>query len=584
MSDTGSSPSVSDSLNAADWAYAQAGTPYVDGNTTLPTGFSYFMVNGQTLIDYNPATGFYGAALVNAAGQVIVTFEGTNVATGNDVFTTGQTLDDLAITAGVDAASYQTALSYTETVLADAAAAGYATYDVFLAGHSLGAAEVEYVAAKTGLSGTTFGAPGLPSADIPATTTATVTDFVERGDPVGNYAQGGNDFALLQNQNVEHFGTTAYIGSYDGTALLLSADATYTAALQAPTEAEQAAGIAATVAILGEAAKDYHVLATYAADLGVTLEGGDKSAAGMGLGLPSGSMGGSAALPGLILSAQGSPDIPGFDATAPGAVTVSDGLIILNTGAVARYSLALPGATGSTFSLSSDGAGGTQVTAGAASDGYVFAGLNGATVSGDARPLYVMGGGGAVSVLGGSGDTTMFGATSSTATTFLMGGAGSNFLQGGAGATTISAGTGASTLVGGTGPTLMLANGAAPDLMVAGAGATTVNGTTGTGPAQIFAGSGPDQIALGAGADTMIGGAGFAHVSGGTGSDVYGFIDGHAGGQDIISGLRGADTIVFGAYGGDPIVAEGVIGGGDLITLSDGTLILLQGIDHKVFS
>jgi Ca2+-binding RTX toxin-like protein len=354
--------------------------------------------------------------------------------------------------------------------------------------------------------------------------------------------------------------------------------------LQAPTAAEQAAGIAATVAILGEAAKDYHVLATYASDLGVTLEGGDKSAAGMGLGLLGNSPGGAQAMPGLALSAQGTADIPGFDASAPGAVTVSDGLIILNTGSGASYSLAVPGATGSTFSLSGDGAGGTQVSAGAASDGFVFAGVNGATVSGDAQPLFFVGGSGAVSVVGGSGDTTMFGATSSTATTFLMGGSGSNFLQGGAGATTISAGTGASTLVGGTGPTLMLANGAAPALMVAGSGATTVNGTTGTGPEQIFAGSGPDRIALGSGADTMIGGTGAAHVTGGTGSDVYGFIDGHAGGQDVISGLKATDTIVFGGYGGDPIVAEGVLGGGDLITLSDGTLILLQGIDHKVFS
>lgn len=583
MSDTESSPSVADYLNAADWAYAQAGTPYVDGNTTLPAGFSYFMVNGQTLIDYNPATGFYGAALINASGQIIVTFEGTNFFTGNDIFTTGQTLDDLAITAGADAASYQTALSFTETVLADAAAAGYATQEIFLTGHSLGAADAEYVAAKTGLSGATFGAPGIRSADIPGASSA-LTNYVERGDPVGNYAQGGNDFALLQNQNVQHFGTTSYIGSYDGTALLLSADATYAAALQAQTTAEEAAGIAATVAILGEAAKDYHVLATYASDLGVTIDGGDRSAAAMGVALLGGSIGRSGTLPGLTFSAQGSADIAGFDATAPGAVSVSDGLIILNTGASASYSLAVPGATGSTFSLSGDGTGGTRVTAGAASDGYVFAGVNGATVSGDAQPLYFMGGDGAVSVLGGSGDTTMFGATSSTATTFLMGGSGSNFLQGGAGATTISAGTGASTLVGGTGPTLMLANGSAPDLMVAGTGATTINAATGSGPEMVFAGAGPTFVALGTGADTMIGGTGVAHVSGGTGSNVYGFIDGHAGGQEVIGGLSATDTIVFGGYGGDPIIAEGVISGGDLITLSDGTLILLQGIDHKVFS
>jgi hypothetical protein len=72
-------------------------------------------------------------------------------------------------------------------------------------------------------------------------------------------------------------------------------------------------------------------------------------------------------------------------------------------------------------------------------------------------------------------------------------------------------------------------------------------------------------------------------VIGGSGPDVYGFIDGHAG-NEIIDGLKATDTFAFAGYTGDPIAAEGVVNGSDLITLDDGSNILLLGIDHKIFS
>lgn len=581
MSDTVTGPSTSDYLNASYWAYSQAGTPYNDRDTTLPTGFSYFTVGGQPMITYQPDVGLYAAAVVNASGQIIITYEGTNLYTGNDVFTAAQIADDVAIAEGVDAASYGPATTFAQSVIAAAEAQGYSRSDIFLAGHSLGAAEAEYVATKTGLPGMTFGTPGLPTWDIPWNFSVPFVDYVERGDPVGNYAFGWNDFALLQTQFVEHLGDAQALGTDESAALLYSANIAYAAALDAPTRVEEVAGLLTTVALLGEAAVKYHALLTYAADLGVTVSG----ATGGGTDLTGAETAFAQILGttrGLTVSTGGALDFTGVDLTAPGVVAASGSDLTLTLSSqTATLPLRDPLMS---LSLQSDGQGGTFVTFGAAPDGVVLAGSSGATISGDAKPLYFAGGSGAVSVLGGSGDTTMFGATSSTATTFLMGGAGSNFIQGGAGATTIAAGSGASTLVGGTGPTLMLANGAAPDLMVAGAGATTINATTGTGPELVFAGAGATLVALGSGAETMIGGTGSAHVSGGTGSDVYGFIDGYAGGQDVISGLKNTDTIVFGGYGGDPIVAEGVIGGGDLITLSDGTLILLQGIDHKVFS
>jgi len=574
--------SVSDALNAAYWAYAQAGTPYNDRNTALPTGFSYFTVGGQPMITYQPDVGLYAAALVNSIGQVIITYEGTNLYTGNDTFTLAQIADDVAITKGIDALSYVPATTFAMTVIADAQVQGYSLSNLFVAGHSLGAAEAEYVAIHTGLSGITFGTPGLPTGDIPSNFTPPFVDYVERGDPVGNYAYGWNDFALLQTQNVQHLGDAQALGTYESATLLYAANAAYAAAINASTTAEEVAGLVTTVALLGEAAVKYHALLTYAADLGVTVTGatgstltlaGAETALAQVIG----------ATHGLTVAANGTLDLTTADLTAPGVVGHAGGALSLTLGSNSASLLPLA-ESGTSLSLQSDGQGGTLITFGAASDGVVLAGSSGATVQGDAKALNLIGGSGAVSVLGGSGNTTMSGATSTTATTFLMGGSGTNLLYGGAGATTIAAGLGASTLVGGTGPTLMLANGSAADMMVAGSGATTVNGTTGSGPEIVFAGPGPALVALGSGAGTLIGGAGVAHVTGGSGADVYGFIKGHAGGSDVITGLQDNDAIVFGGYGGSPITSEGVLAGSDLITLSDGTVILLQGIDHTVFS
>lgn len=582
MSGTVSPLSVSDALNAAYWAYAQAGTPYNDRNTALPDGFSYFTVGGQPLITYLPDVGLYAAALVNSIGQIIITYEGTNLYTGNDTFTVAQIADDVAIAEGVDAPSYAPAATFAMTVLADAQAQGYSAANVFVAGHSLGAAEAEYVAIHVGLSGITFGTPGLPTGDIPSNFTPAFVDYVERGDPVGNYAYGWNDFALLQTQNVQHLGDAQALGTYESAALLYAANAAYIAAVNASTTAEEVAGLVTTVALLGEAAVKYHALLTYAADLGVTVTGATGSALTLA--------GAETALAevigttsGLTVAANGMLDLTMADLTAPGVVGNAGGALSLTLGS-ASASLSQLADPGISLSLQSDGQGGTLISFGAASDGVVLAGSSGATVQGDAKTLDFVGGSGAVSVIGGSGNTTMSGATSSTATTFLMGGSGGNLLYGGAGATTLSAGLGASTLVGGAGPTLMLANGSAPDMMVAGSGATTVNGTTGSGPQIVFAGAGPAVIALGSGAGTLIGGTGVAHVTAGSGADVYGFIDGHAGGSVVITGLKASDSLVFGGYGGNPITSEGVLAGSDLITLSDGTVILLQGIDHRVFS
>ncbi len=55
-----------------------------------------------------------------------------------------------------------------------------------------GGAEAEYVAAQTGLAGDTFGAPGIAAGDITAGEKSNLTNFVDYGDPVGNYSDNPN--------------------------------------------------------------------------------------------------------------------------------------------------------------------------------------------------------------------------------------------------------------------------------------------------------------------------------------------------------------------------------------------------------
>jgi Ca2+-binding RTX toxin-like protein len=91
-------------------------------------------------------------------------------------------------------------------------------------------------------------------------------------------------------------------------------------------------------------------------------------------------------------------------------------------------------------------------------------------------------------------------------------------------------------------------------------------------------------VALGTGNSTLIGGAGNSAVIGGSGDDVYGFLNGHGGGQQDIYGFSGNDQLAFGGYTGNPIATEGVGSAGDLIQLSDGTIINLVGVNHTLFT
>jgi hypothetical protein len=185
--------------------------------------------------------------------------------------------------------------------------------------------------------------------------------------------------------------------------------------------------------------------------------------------------------------------------------------------------------------------------------------------------------------------TTIFGASSGT-TTFSLQGSESS-VTGGAGYITGTASGANSTLVGGTGGGAFTVSGTG-SLAVAGQspGTTTITLAETTGGATVatnpLGNSGNLVATLSAnGADTVVGGGGASTIAGGGGDDVFAFVNGHAGGTEIITNFTASDNFAFGGYGYSATNAptETVTAGSDVITLTDGTVITLVGVDHKLF-
>jgi Ca2+-binding RTX toxin-like protein len=195
----------------------------------------------------------------------------------------------------------------------------------------------------------------------------------------------------------------------------------------------------------------------------------------------------------------------------------------------------------------------------------VIGGADAVTVSNSGGNLYFVGGAGAVSIGGGSTDATLFGGTG-TANSVLTGGVNVSEVAQGSGATTMIAGSGNSTLFG--------ANSTGSETYLT----SSVPGAT----AAITLGSGSNSVVGGGGASTIW--AGTSTVAGSGGSDVFNFVNGQAGGSETIYGLAFAKSFNFTFAGySDPVASEKVVGGSDVITLSDNTVVTLVGVDHKVF-
>lgn len=182
-----------------------------------------------------------------------------------------------------------------------------------------------------------------------------------------------------------------------------------------------------------------------------------------------------------------------------------------------------------------------------------------------------------------AGSTTLFGANSGV-TTFSIS-AGNSWIGGGSGSIFGNSSGANSTLIGGQATSFFNVTGASNTVIGGAAGNTFVNLSKATGPESIFTNPGTSQgnmyIAMGSGAESFTGGGGNSTVIGGTGNDVFGFINGHAGGSETIYNFNSSDNLAFYGYTAPP--TEQVVNGNDVMTLSDNTKITFVGIDHKIF-
>lgn len=238
------------------------------------------------------------------------------------------------------------------------------------------------------------------------------------------------------------------------------------------------------------------------------------------------------------------------------------------------------------------------------------------TVGVSAGDASVQAGSGGTLVTGGAGRVTAWGRAAGDA--FFGGTAGGNQLVAGAGAETLVGGgsgdllvaarTGGDLLAAGSGNVTLtgagsqgansyfggagadfVALGGGSDMVVGGSGADTIFG--GSGHADVFAGSGPTLVVAGPGGDYVQAGTGQATVLAGTGTDLFGFVSGHGGGTDLISGFKtSSDRILLQGFGADAVssVLESarVVGDSTLVQLADNTQVTFAnftGLSRSVF-
>ena len=137
---------------------------------------------------------------------------------------------------------------------------------------------------------------------------------------------------------------------------------------------------------------------------------------------------------------------------------------------------------------------------------------------------------------------------------FFVAGSGSATVFGGSGSDTFFGGKGTAEVHGGTG---------GDNLLVAGAGNTT-----------LFGGGNGDDLFGGLGNDTFVASTGSATITSGSGTNLFVFTDGQAGGKDLIQKFAsGVDTISLSGYGpgavANALATQQHSAGSTTITLSD---------------
>jgi Ca2+-binding RTX toxin-like protein len=183
-----------------------------------------------------------------------------------------------------------------------------------------------------------------------------------------------------------------------------------------------------------------------------------------------------------------------------------------------------------------------------------------------------IGGGGSEVVVGGTGVLSVQGNAGAIT---VFGGSGATQIQGAPGPSQFVLGIGGATVTAAQGNDVWLAS-AANDSLVASGGNVILWAAGATGNTVFQAGDGPVTMHGGLGSDTFLGGAGSATMTGGGGNDIFSFTDGLTGGSNQITDFNVQnDTIQLHFYAG---YTSSVVNGSEVLTLSDGTRIQLNGI------
>ena len=529
-------PTTQQFFDAAVWTYRHDSLPplpYLED------------ADGQPLMRLEAGDGFFAAALVTPAGDVIIAFEGTDlggiVREEDREFVIAQLRADALIYFGETPPAFIDAYTFTDTVIRAAAAQGISRDHIFVTGHSLGGGEAEYVSAHFGLGGETFGAPGVSVRSVPQVK-STLTAYVEFGDPVGNYSAHPNvEGNFLYSDDIVRVGHPKYLGSLLSVVQLEIAGRFFG---PGTTREQNATGLL----LLAAAAAEHHVVGAYSRDLfGVPVPGPDD------LNFTTAELIAAArlALNGHIELLSGRPDsiesreasteddhdtVEGGDGSdtlrgrggddvlyGNGGDDILDGELgdDLLEGNAGRDRLG--GGVGS--DTLSGGAGGDWLFGGAGKDW--LRGDDGTDdLSGEEDDDLLDGGGGNDRLFGGIGDDG------------LHGGDGNDVLEGQAGDDRLGGGAGNDALMGGDGE----------DRLFGGDGADTLRGENGND--ELSGEQGNDILEGGEGNDKLFGGIGDDHLDGGDGDDL---LEGQAGidrlegggGDDVLRGDDGVDTFVF---------------------------------------
>jgi hypothetical protein len=195
-------PTLSEYYNAANAVEMdnRNGTPATTSKIPASAGLTPFLEsNSDPLSPGNNwlSDGFFGEAFIDKNGDVIVAFEGS-LLIGGGAFGAGSRGADRQILIGGTPAAFNDANLFV-TDVEQYVAKNYSALDpIYLTGHSLGGAEAEYVASLGGESGVTFGAPGEQLPNYSQISGQTFTDYVDFGDPVGNFVSFGKHFGTVQ--------------------------------------------------------------------------------------------------------------------------------------------------------------------------------------------------------------------------------------------------------------------------------------------------------------------------------------------------------------------------------------------------